>query len=207
MSKTLSNIRKEIKARTRHLHEGLEELPVSKAIVDETISRDAYAAGLQQHYHVYAALERALETTPTLEGVYRQDQSRLEHVRADLTFFGAEPNAELLEASNAIIALFNRFAAEDPLALLGAFYVFEGSRLGSSVLYLHLSRALDVDPAPGNGLDMHMGGLATLGRDFKRLLEILERFAEDDEQTEAIVAGAESTFRALRDLYAALPAD
>lgn len=193
-----------LRQETRTLHQRLEQLPFAAAMVQGHVSRRAYGMLLGQLYYVHQTMEAALEQHTFTSPVYQQRLARGPIVLRDLNALGLPRPNHLLPETAELIACFHAWADRAPHALLGALYVFEGSRLGSMHLIGPLSQALAVAPELGRGLDYHLEGMAGRIPQWKAFQANLEAAANTEEQIAFVLEGATATFAGLCDLYAAL---
>lgn len=185
-------------------HRRIEQLPYAQAIMNGSIGRDAYVASLSQFVAVHEGLEAALDRHPELPCYVASTMSRTETLRRDLSFWGIDaPDSPRPEAGR-LASMFERWSDAAPWSLLGAVYVFEGSRMGSMFLAKSIGRALGVAPTPGNGLDYHAEGMTTRPRDWAAFRESLRSAPLDEAQARDVVDAASATFDALYDLYQVL---
>jgi heme oxygenase len=198
------DIAQRLRAAIADTHERIEALPLAAAMVGGSVRRADYLDLLSELWHLHAALEDALAAAPNLAIVYRPEMARRETLARDLAILGGRVKAPAPPTRS----LMERFASWRGAgwSLLGALYVFEGSRMGSMVLAAPLAAALGVPVAPNRGLDYHMEGMATrpqVWRQFKTALLSLSLGAADQE---AIVTAASATMSGLCAVYAAVAA-
>jgi heme oxygenase len=202
-----------IRAAVAELHDRIERLPFSAAVMTGRLNRDEYARLLGQLLHAHAALEAELDARPELACVYRREtMARADALRGDLAALGYGGRDTPLHAvaapmpqARALAESFGRLARAEPWSLLGALYIFEGSRMGSMILYKALSRTLGVPAEPGRGLDYHMDGLPDRPKTWKKFREDLEAVPAGEPARDAIVTAAAETMGHVYRLYEALP--
>lgn len=117
-------------------HQHLEKQAFNQALVNARLPQAAYIAQLQQYFLILQALEAALKSCsePSVAKVWQADLQKTPLLKQDLDFFQAFNHLQTLAASATFIAWIRQLESENPLALLGVLYVFEGSTLGASVL-------------------------------------------------------------------------
>ena len=183
----------------------VEQTPFAHGMVTGTIGRADYVAGLAQLGCLHRELEAATETAAASLPADLIPPPRTPAIDRDLLALGGTAVAEPHEAVAELTARFHRWAAATPTALLGAIYVMEGSRMGSMVLARSLTRALHVEPRPGQGLDYHIDGIATRPTDWKAFRERLATTELSPDDRDAVVAVAVEVMDALTALYASVP--
>lgn len=124
----------DLRSRTQATHTALEELPLSRVMMTDALTGDAYARYLQ----AAAVMHRAVETTvfPAVSAVISDtaDRRKLPLLERDLRETGAQPvDAEpFFDAGYETGAPFN----------LGIAYVIEGSSLGGRFLLKSVRKTL-----------------------------------------------------------------
>lgn len=193
-----------LKARIADDHDRIESLPLSTAIAGGSVSREEYGRLMGQMRHIHAALERALSGLPEAAGVYRPDMARAEVIDRDLENLGVGPGGgDPLPACAGLLRAIGEARKSDRFALLGSLYVLEGSKMGSTYLSRPLARGFGVELTENAGLDYHLAGIGTRGRDWKAFKSALDALppAAHGPVTEAAAA----TMTALCELYAQVP--
>lgn len=171
---------------TRAEHEAIEAVAVATGFMTD---EQAYRRYLGAMYGFFATLEPELHRAlPELEG-----RSKLEWLRTDLATFGDD--ADGLAQCSDVGMTAPRSAA------FGAAYVVEGSTLGGRFILDRIGRA---GVAPG-ARTFFAGYGASTGARWKAFVALLTEHAEGGERDEAIIAGANATFRALRLWLSRLP--
>jgi len=180
---------KRLRAETQVLHSALEaRIPV----MDPTFSLADYQRLLTRFYGYYLPLEPRLLAWSRAEGrgIDYAERLKVPALERDLLALGETPET---------LAQLPRCAALPALATeaegLGCLYVVEGSTLGGQVITRQLQKTLGLSPESG---DAFFGGYGVeTGARWKafgvRMEEAAARLAQDD----AIIAGANETFRTL----------
>lgn len=189
---------------TRSLHTQVEQLPLAEALVQGHVGRSAYGALLEQLYHLHDSLENLLEQAQFSLPVYRVNLARRQLILRDLEALGLPEPDQVLEQTAELTSCFRAWSVNTPHSLLGALYVFEGSRLGSMHLVRPLAQALRVSPTAGNGLDYHLDGMADRIAQWKAFQARLEAVGTTDDLQACIREGAVATFAGLYEIYAVL---
>jgi len=135
MSELNSSIMQRLKAETSDLHSHAESRALQKAIATGDVDREAFSAYLGQLYQVHQSLESALEESrevhPAIRALATADRMRVPDLDRDLAFFGLDRDQIATGgAARRLSARIQEIKTLDPVALLGALYVFEGSTNG-----------------------------------------------------------------------------
>jgi heme oxygenase len=143
-----------LKAETRDLHSHAESRTLQRAIASGSIDRDAFTSYLGQLYHVHRSLESALDESSdensAISTVATTDRMHVPHLNRDLGYFEIDSNEiEAGEAATRFASVIEQTKTSNPIALLGALYVLEGSTNGGRFLARSLRQAWNLD---GDGL-------------------------------------------------------
>jgi heme oxygenase len=196
----MARLREETKAH----HDATEQVPYSQAIVAERLGLESYVAHLQALAAIHEVLETRLAeaTHPTIVAVWHDGLRKLAAIHQDLAYFAARGSVSLrhskanFEAAAAVTVSFldwlEGLACDQPVALLGVLYVFEGSMMGSTVLRKHLAKSLDLDAE--RGLAYH----SLYGREVRlRFMDFRARMdasVQDSTDIREITSAASETF-------------
>jgi heme oxygenase len=178
-----------LRQRIQDLHAAVEATAIAQAMIAETVSVRGYVTLLRRLRPIHAAFDAQLPALPL--DLPRAALRRTPDLDADLRFW--DPACEPLA-----LGLDPVFAALPPTGLIGALYVFEGSRLGSQVLLRHLGAAFAGIVDDISGLRYHRGDGAI---PWSRCKQAIDDCPLDASQEEAVVAGALTTMGWLVDLY------
>ncbi|MFN0010053.1 MAG: biliverdin-producing heme oxygenase [Phycisphaerales bacterium] len=197
-----------LKTRTWPLHQQAEHHPFQAAIMRGSVPRRGYIAQLEQTLLVHQALEGHLaalrHSVPAIGAMVRDYHFRVPHARADLAVLGGNTFPVPLSPTQSLIAEINAAAMNRPHALVGYFYVLEGSTNGAKFIAKALARALNI--TDGQGLsyqDPHGDQQRSRWAEFKASLNTL---GLSPAQEGEVVEAATSLFAwnvALFDLLAA----
>lgn len=202
MTDSKSSIMQRLKTETRDLHSHAETRTLQRQIASGEVDRGAFAAYLGQLFVVHRALETALaesgSSDTAIRAIATPDRMRVPDLERDLAFH--EVKVDSLDAGAAA----RRFAAHidealgsEPVALLGALYVLEGSTNGGRFLARALRQSWHLD---GEGLayfDPYGDEQPQRWAAFKRDMDTLD-FGAD--QQEAIIDMAKDTFKAISEV-------
>jgi heme oxygenase len=194
-----------IREATHDLHRRLEELPFPQAMVTAQLSREEYGRALVQLLHLHRTLEQELQRHPALTCVYGPSMARERTLQRDMAALGLAGRGEPLSETECLLELFREWSRLSPWSLLGALYIYEGSRMGSMFLARPLAESLGVPMEAGHGLDYHLEGLDTRPQVWKQFKANLQAAPYSLEQKKDIIRAATRTMQALYDLYTALP--
>ena len=196
-----------LKASSFTAHAQLQSVPFFQGLSACQLPLESYVGQLRALAIVHGVLEQALASCSDarIGAVWSEDQRSLGLLQQDLHFFEPRAVADLKNAVDAALETAERIrvaAAEQPLSLLGALYVLEGSNLGAQVLRPLYARAYLLEDNEG---------LASLSGDshqvharwtqFKQRMNALSLNSDECEEVcqaaAALFAGLESVYRAL----------
>jgi len=187
---------------TEH-HQRAESRPFERALLGGALPRVSYVEMLAQRYLVHRALERAArglrDAHPFLAEILRDELFQEANLAADLEYFGVDQNAIVpARATRALVEDIGRLADQRPLALLGVYYVFEGSKNGARYVAKSVASTYALAPGPGlRYLDPHGEQQRALWLDFKKRMDDCP-FSPADQ--DAMVAAAQLTFDRIGEL-------
>lgn len=206
-----------LKSRTQSLHDQAEQHPFH-AVLDGADgiprAREAYVRSLAQHMHLQQSfeplLQRAASRSYVFRALARPHHFRLSALHDDLEALGA--TATQLKAHRAttrFTSLIEACAANDGCALLGVWYVFEGSTNGGTIIAKRIRDLLSLPTDAGTRFVNPHGPLVrSRWREWKATLDALEF---DVPHRLAIVDAARETFSAsiaiMSDVHGFLTAD
>ncbi len=188
------------------LHRRIESTAYAQAIFSGSISPEDYARSLVQFLHIHEALEEQLAKHAALPCHDAETMDRSTSLRRDIAWWGGFADEAPLASTARLISTFDQAGQTNPIGLIGALYVFEGSRMGSMILAGSLSRGLRVPVQPGVGLDYHVDGIADRPRTWRGFRETLNALELSDEDRDAVIQSAVTTMSLLCDIYADLSA-
>jgi len=202
MSDPKSSIMQRLKAETGDLHSHAESRALQKTIAAGKVDRAAFRAYLGQLYHVHESLESALDDSrndhPAIGALATEDRMRVPDLDRDLAFY--DVNRHRLPAGDAA----QRFSHQideikdaDPVALLGALYVLEGSTNGGRFLARALRKSWDLD---GDGLSYFDPYGDEQPQKWAAFKEQMNEASFDSDQEDAIIEMAKATFLAIAEV-------
>jgi len=188
---------------TAQQHRRAEQHPFQQQLVRGTLPKPLYLRWLAQMHHVHAALEAHLERLvarrPELRPLFDESRRKVPALQRDLAFLGGPVEVPALPAARALVSLMDTQAAAQPLALLGVYYVLEGSTNGSKFIARKVRPAYEL-PATGEGsayLDPYGDVQPARWQEFKAAVDALDLPAD---QVEPMIQAASATFDAVHDL-------
>lgn len=202
----------ELKDQTRQQHDDAEHHDLHAVMFGShgiDAARAAYVGTLQQHLHIQIAFERALRTlaaeSPLFASIVREEHYHLAALREDLRAFDAAA-VEPTPGTQRFIAYIDHAARSNPLALLGVFYVFEGSTNGGTIIAMRVRELLGLHGDRGTRfINPHGNDVRPIWMKWKTSVDALTL---TDAQRNAAITGAQEAFRlseaVLSDVAAAL---
>lgn len=203
MSQETPSLMARLRDATADLHRHAESRPLQRQMFEGTIARDAFAAYLGQLYLIHSRLESALERAGTrdesLAAIERPERRHAGRLVDDLEHFGVAPDSVVpTTGTERFLAHLEELEGEKPIALLGPFYVLEGSTNGSRVLAKVLARVWR--SADGRGLsylDPYGEEQRSRWAAFKREVDALDL---GETEQGAVIDAARGAFRAIADI-------
>jgi heme oxygenase (biliverdin-IX-beta and delta-forming) len=177
----IRNLRQE----TGKNHQKLEENPLSKSILEPSVSLSDYQKYLSAMYGVTVACEQQVFPALTQLLPDLADRHKADLVVADLKATGFS------EADIQKIPVYH-FIFSSVAEAMGIMYVLEGSTLGGRVLYKHVNQALGLTPETGAAYFWGYG--QQTGALWKSFMSALSDFAVGHNEREAIIESAKKTF-------------
>jgi heme oxygenase len=202
MSETDTSIMRRLKAETSDLHSHAESRALQKAIATGEVDRTAFSAYLGQLYHVHESLESALDASrndhPAIGALVTEDRMRIPDLDRDLEFYGVDRNRiEAGDAARRFAAQVQEITTGNPVALLGALYVLEGSTNGGRFLARALRKSWDLD---GEGLAYFDPYGDEQPRKWAAFRREMDEATFGADQEEAIIEMAKTTFLAIAEV-------
>jgi heme oxygenase len=200
-----------LREETAAQHAHAESRPLEQALVRGVLPRAAFVALLGQRFLVHRALEARLRELvrghPLVGTLVPERLFQEQNARDDLAFFGVDAaTVESLAPTHGFIAEIDRVAAgASPLALLGFYYVLEGSKNGARFIAQRVRPAYGLTAGPGTRyLDPHGEEQRPLWAAFKQRMDAA---GFDTAAQDTMVAAARRAFDALSAIDDAVYAD
>ena len=193
-----TNVMQVLRAATAEHHRRAERHEFQREFVRGRIPLSIYHTWLSQMHHVHESLELRLEALVLerreLASVFGIERRKLPKIVDDLAFLdSSEPASGPVPATQRFVVYLQALAQTDPVALLGAFYVMEGSTNGSRFIAPSVRKAYDL-PDDGRGtsyLDSYGDRQPNMWQQFKVAMNDL---ALGETEVGSIVTAACNTF-------------
>lgn len=191
-----------LKAATDDLHSKAEKSEFQQRLVRGGVTREEYARWLAQLLLIHEELEPRVRglvaARPELAAFITDDLYQAPRLRQDLAHLGlAVDSIAPTPAAARVIAAIRAAGASaesSPAALLGFYYVLEGSKNGSKFIAKAIRRALGITPGAGDlYLDPHGEEQPRLWKAFK---EGMNGVSFDEAEVAAMIEAACGMFEA-----------
>ncbi len=197
----------ELKARTRPMHDALQQLAYFDALAASSVPIESYVGHLRSMSVIHGLLEHAIETrsNPNFSRVWSGDMRKLPLLEKDLRFFEPRAVADLRESAEIaqnIAAEISLRLADQPISLLGILYVLEGSTRGAVRLAPQVAKTFMLHGDDGLGY-LHSYG-TTVETHWIQFQQRMNALTLSDDERELIVAAACEFFAGIKPLFAAL---
>ncbi|HEX8577281.1 MAG TPA: biliverdin-producing heme oxygenase [Flavobacterium sp.] len=179
-----------LRSQTQPSHKKLESLPISRLLIHQDITIDAYAQYLQLMYTIVFQFEQHI--FPVVEKVVPDSNKRKKSflLLRDLKHINAEKINLLPLFTNAPHDFSVPFA-------LGMLYVLEGSTLGGRFILKNIQENLRLDEE--NGASYFAGYGNKTGSYWKQFLQFLTEYESITHTEKEIIAGADYAFRVIEN--------
>lgn len=180
----------QLKTRTAEAHTRLEELPISKSILSESLDRESYAHYLKLMRDVVAETETRIFPLTTEAISDLESRRKLAHIEADLN----HASTELSEPKTV-------FHKENmsPAFALGVLYVVEGSALGGRFILKNVEKSLGYSAETGASYFAGYGN--TTGSMWKHFMNELSQYEATHNAGDEIMAGAVFAFESIEQHF------
>ncbi len=184
-------------------HEHAESRPLEQSLVRGVLPRELYCDMLEQRYLIHRELEaqarKLRESQPMLAKVLEDTLFQESNLHADLVALGRDPKtAQPKGATQRLIHEIQSLGRTGSMALLGVYYVFEGSKNGARFIAKRVGPAYGLSPGPGMlYLDPHGEAQRPIWMEFKQRMDACH-FSQADQ--DAMVEAAKLTFDCIADL-------
>ena len=202
MTDTQNSIMKRLKAETGDLHSHAESRTLQRAIASGEVDQTTFSAYLGQLYQVHNSLETALEDSrdknAAIGALATEDRMRIPDLDRDLEFYGVDRDEIATgDAAKRFDIEVREVTTLDPVALLGALYVLEGSTNGGRFLARALRKSWGLD---GKGLSYFDPYGEEQPQKWAAFRRDMDEASLDAAQEEAIIEMAKATFLAIADV-------
>lgn len=192
-----------LRTETWPLHQQLEALPFSQALVTETLPLSLYVGQLTAYLPIHRALENHCEHTlhSQVRAVWQPEMTRLQTLTDDLAHFTLDiPKAPVQRAAAECVHAIEH-ASEMPVMLLGFLYVFEGSTLGAQFLLPHLQAAYHLET---QGVQYYRGRGAYTRAHWQQFSQRMDEAITQIADQNLVVDGAKMAFLHVQHILTAL---
>lgn len=195
-----------LKIATQDQHDAAEKHPFHAVLFGaEGVfrAREAYARSLGQHLHIQQTFEpllrRAESESGAIRSMVRPYHYHLDALRDDLAAVGAPPEyLTALPATARFTAFIESCAAQNGCALLGVWYVFEGSTNGGTIIAKRIRDLLGLPDDRGTRFtNPHGPQVRSRWTEWKMTLDSLHF---DQAQQLAVIDAARLTFNAISEV-------
>ncbi len=202
MNDSKLSIMQRLREETSDLHSHAESRILQREIAKGTVERSAFVAYLGQLYAVHDALESALRDVarshPAISALATADRMRVPDLDDDLEFYGVDrEQLQVGGAAKKFVSLVEQKRDSDPVALLGALYVLEGSTNGGRFLAKVLRKSWALDDHGVSYFDPYGDQQGPVWAAFKLGMD---EASFDNRHEDAIVEMARKTFEAIADV-------
>lgn len=192
-----------LREQTKDAHARAEKHPVQARLVKGEATRADYAAWLGQMHHLWRAVDAATAKLAARDArvaaIVRPYHPHAHRVAVDLAFLGHAPaDFPTVPAASDFSMWLNIAAANADPAVLGAWYVLEGSANGGRFIAKAVSRSLNLPGPQGlTALDPHGDSQRERWAAWKADLDAQ---AWKGHERDAVIAAAARTFDAIHDI-------
>jgi heme oxygenase len=201
----MPDLRELLKTETADLHERLETLPFFRALHSGSLPKPAIVSFLRSLSIIHAVLERSLSLVSSgpIAELNRHARPKVPLLVADLEALSAESVPSVSAAIRGALGYGAEIltGAGNPLSLLGALYVLEGSQNGGIVLKHAYARSLGIPEDRLSYVGCYGSGTAA---HWKAFGELLNAIVLDDDQMKHVAQSAIHCFERLGNICASL---
>lgn len=172
-------------------------------MLKQELSRNDYVDLLAQLLLLHEVIEELISRHPALQEVADLPIFDAQILRLDLLRLGVFP-ASAIRASALTTALMedlNQWAKTKPWCLVGAIFIFEGSRMGAMLVTGPIAKSLGVPCEPGNGIDFLLKNLQARAKGWHVTKTKLDNICCDPGHQADAREGALHTMRVMCELY------
>ncbi len=202
MTDAPQTIMQRLKAETNDLHSHAESRTLQRAIATGDVDRNSFTAYLGQLYHVHSSLETILEAHrekhPSIGAIASADRMRVPDLHRDLAFYGIDQDTlQAGDAAGRFSASVEEAGESNPVALLGALYVLEGSTNGGRFLAMSLRKSWNL---ANEGLSYFDPYGAEQPHKWAAFKEAMDQTSFEASDEEAMIEMAKATFLAISEV-------
>lgn len=200
---TCESVMNRLREGTAEAHKHAESRPLEASLFRGTLPRSAFVEFLGQRHCVHRTLEAAVRALARADAraasVLREELFQTSNLESDLRYFGVRDGEIRPFAATTTYETVLRNAGERAdAALVGHYYVFEGSKNGAKILSRTVARAYGLTGRDGlTYLDPHGDGQRTVWAEFKTAVD---RAGFTNDEADRMVAGARQAFAAVAEI-------
>lgn len=178
-------------------HQHAEARPLEQALAKGKLSREGYIALLEQRLLIHDALEQAWisvgKQDSRITSLVADELLQVENLRSDLKYFNRDlSQIAPLPGTAALNDDIRTAASEQPISILGHYYVFEGSKNGGRMMAKGLRQIYELPERDGTRyFDPHGEQQRDLWQAFKFQVDAIIFNTEERNQ---IIQAAQCTF-------------
>lgn len=193
----MSSVMARLRDETMEHHKRAEGRDLERALVTGKVTRAQYRDYLAQRLHIHQALDAAVRgfcaSDPRAAALVPEELYQTLHLRQDLSVLEvAEDSIVPLPATGELVALIEKLGMSRSAAILGVYYVFEGSKNGARYIARAICGALRLTPQAGACyLDPHGERQRPLWAAFKQAMDAIAWTPAEQDQ---MVTAAQQTF-------------
>ncbi|MEK6676876.1 MAG: biliverdin-producing heme oxygenase [Planctomycetota bacterium] len=191
-----------LRERTTQLHNAAEHSTFQKSLLKGSLQLPEYISFLSQLYLIHKNLEERLRVTaisdPTCGPLILACRFREGSLKNDLESLGRrEEDISPLKATRSYLRSMDRAVAAVPRAILGYFYVLEGSTNGGRFIAKAVRRTFHLHETGSTYFDPYGESQLTYWREFKGMMDAIPL---ELHEFSAIEQAAMDTFRAVVEI-------
>jgi len=183
-----------LKESTGEAHKKAESTDLQRLMMQGQLEDRHFASYMAQLFHMHSAIEQLMGANAGAAALIRwtADQEHSLRLAQDLGDLGTSVDAQpLLKATEAMVGTIKSLTAEDPIALIGLFYVLEGSMNGNRYIVRALRHMPGGDRCGFRYLDPYGEEQPAKWGAFR---EALDSFETTEAQSELVVRSAHAVF-------------
>lgn len=185
---------KRLKEHTAGAHRELEDLQLSKTILDSNLNREDYLLYLDLMHDVHLEIEKCVFPILRSEIPDLNQRSKIHLLENDFTVL------EFKKKSNRELVGFWKEEYSTSFAL-GMLYVLEGSTLGGRIIYSHVKKSLGIDEY--SGASYFSGYSDQTGLFWKSFIAELTAYELRTGEEKEIISGANHAFSQIKQHFIA----
>ena len=200
-------IMQKLKTETKTHHTSLESLPYFQTLIDHKLPLECYVSQLRALAVIHGVLENEIPASggERVLAVWNDDMRKLPLLEQDLAFFAPRIAPDDVPSRKAALAMTKQIRLrrmENPVALLGYLYVFEGSTLGNRIHSPDIQAMYQLKDNEGCRYYSSYGD--QVKSNWQRFTEAMDRELADPSLHDPVIDAAHEAFSGLQTLYNSL---